>query len=91
MSLLSRLFRGGQSAKSSVEPTLHEGFRILPEPKPEQGQFRIAAVIEKEIGGETRRHHLIRADLLRDLTEAQEASVNKAKQMIDQMGDRLFD
>lgn len=91
MSLLSRLFGGGQNTKTAPQPILHEGFRILPEPKAESGQFRIAAVIEKEIGGETRRHHLIRADMLRDQTEAREASVNKAKQMIDQMGDRLFD
>jgi hypothetical protein len=28
--------------------------------------------------------------MIRDLGEANEASVNKAKQMIDQMGDRVF-
>lgn len=94
MSLLSRLFGGGGGsggAKPPVaEPVEYQGFRIIPDPIAEEGQFRLAAWIEGEVGGEPRRHHLIRADLIRDRDEAVEAAVRKAKQMIDQSGPRLF-
>jgi hypothetical protein len=90
MSWLSKLFGGG-GAPSAPEPTEYEGFRIFPEPMPDDGQFRLAARIEKDVNGELKSHHLIRADLLRDPDEASAAAVRKAQQMIDQMGDRLFD
>lgn len=92
MSLLSKLFGGGSPKKEAPkpDPVDHAGFLIFPDPIPEGGQFRIAARIEKDIDGETRVHTLVRADLIRSLDEAVEASVFKAKQMIDQMGDRIF-
>ena len=92
MSLLKRLFGGGSggSIPPAVEPIDYEGFRIYPDPMPEDGQFRLAARIEAEVDGETKQHHLIRADLIRDRDEACEAAIRKAKQMIDQMGPRLF-
>ena len=55
-----------------------------------EGQFRLAALIEAEVEGETKTHHLVRADVIRDREEAEEASVRKAKQMIDEQGARLF-
>ena len=92
MSWLKRLFGGGDPAVApEAEAVEHKGFFITPTPIPEQGQFRISAKIEKEVAGETRTHHLIRTDLIRDLDEAQAASVNKARQMIDQLGDGVFD
>ncbi|KUF09263.1 HlyU family transcriptional regulator [Pseudoponticoccus marisrubri] len=92
MSLLSRLFGGGGGGGTPApEPVEYEGFRIYPEPVSEGGQYRIGARIEAEIDGTLKEHRLIRADMLRDREEAETASVNKAKQMIDQMGARLFD
>ena len=96
MSILKKLFGGGDKpAAEATAPagpvTEYEGFRITPEPMPADGQFRIAATIEREIGGELRTHKLIRADVLRDRDEAAAASVQKARQLIDQMGERLFD
>ncbi|MBT56007.1 MAG: hypothetical protein CMF72_21740 [Mameliella sp.] len=94
MSLLKRLFGGGGADKTPAAPAAaidYEGYRIIPQPSPEGGQFRIGALIEGEVNGETKSHHLIRADLIRDADEAADASIRKAKQMIDQMGARLFD
>ena len=88
MSLFSKLFGGG--APKDAEPETYEGFRIFPEPMKEAGGYRLAARIEKEIGGETRSHRMIRADVYSGQDEARAASVAKAKQMIDQMGDGLF-
>jgi hypothetical protein len=52
--------------------------------------FRVSALIEKDFGGETRSHKLMRADTLQGLEEAQAASIRKAKQVIDEQGDRIF-
>lgn len=88
MSLLSRLF--GKSAPPAPEPVMHKDFRIYPEPQKEGGVFRIAARVEIEVDGVTKTHHLIRADTSSGHDEAVEASIGKAKQAIDQLGDRIF-
>lgn len=90
MSLFSKLFGGG-SAPPKVQPVHHEGFVIYPEPIKETGAFRVAARIEKEIAGEVKVHEMIRADTYQSEEAATEGSVFKARQMIDQMGDRIFD
>lgn len=85
MSLLSKLFGGSGSAPEPQKET-YEGFTITPNPAREGSRYRIGASIEKD--GQA--HHLIRADMLESLDEANEASVRKAKQMIDEQGERLF-
>ncbi|MDJ1008494.1 MAG: HlyU family transcriptional regulator [Paracoccaceae bacterium] len=90
MSLFSKLFGGGASSAPNPEPTVYEGFRITPTPIKEGSRWRISARIEKEIGGETKTHTLIRADDLDSKDTADAASIAKAKAMIDQMGERVF-
>ncbi len=89
MSLFSKLFGGGGTPKTP-EPEEYEGFRILVEPIKESSGYRLAARIEKEIGGEVKRHQIIRADVFTSQDEARQFSLAKAKQMIDQLGDGLF-
>ncbi|MFN3721651.1 MAG: HlyU family transcriptional regulator [Paracoccaceae bacterium] len=91
-SFLSRLF-GGTSAPATptaAQATLHKEFRIFPDPIPDGSAFRIAARIEKTFGDDTKTHQLIRADTRATRDEAVEASIAKAKQAIDQLGDTLF-
>ncbi len=91
MSWLSRLFGGSGAAATPVSAVEYEGFRIYPEPMAaEGGQYRLSARIEMGEGEDLKSHQMIRADLLRSHDEATEAAVFKAKQMIDQMGARLF-
>ena len=90
MSILKKLFGGGGAAASAPDPETYDGFTIFPEPASEGGRYRIGARIEKEIGGELKSHILIRADVLDDHQSAVTASLNKAKQVIDEQGDRLF-
>lgn len=91
MNFLKRLFGGGGDISvPESKPELYKGFRIWPEPIAEGPQHRIAARIEKDIGGETRTHHLIRADTATDRDEAVDGSLRKAKGLIDEQGDRLF-
>ena len=91
MSLLKRLFGGGgDGGKSEAEPETYEGFTIFVEPIKEAGGFRVSARIEKEIGGELKSHKLIRADVCQSEQDAADISAAKAKQMIDEQGERLF-
>jgi len=91
MSWLKKLFGGGgETSAAQVEPVEYKGFRIYPAPEGVDGQYRIGARIELDSGGETRVHELIRADLLRDREDAVEASLRKARQVIDEQGEKLF-
>ena len=89
MSLLSKLFGGG-SGPAKAEPEIHNGFRIFPEPASEGGGYRIGARIEKDVDGETKVHMMIRADTYQSKDTAIEASLTKAKLLIDQQGDAIF-
>lgn len=91
MSLLSRLFGGGSGKPAeAVQPVEYNGYRIYPEPMNDGSKWRISARIEREVEGNVKSHHLIRADTLNDEQEAKDASVAKARIMIDQQGDGIF-
>lgn len=88
MSIFSKLFGG--KPKPQAEPELHNDYRIFAEPQSEQGGFRIAARIEKDVDGDTKTHMMIRADKCQSMDEATTTSVLKAKMLIDQQGDSIF-
>lgn len=89
MSLFSKLFGG--SAPKEQQAEVYKDFRIFAEPQSESGGYRIAARIEKDFGEDTKVHQMIRADTYSSQDTAEEASISKAKQFIDQVGDRVFD
>ncbi len=84
MSLFSSLFGGAKSPRS--EPESYEGFTVTPTPIKEGQRFRVSALIEKD----GRSHTLIRADVVEDIDTANTISLAKARQMIDEQGDRLL-
>jgi len=84
MSWLSKIFGGGDAPAAAAET--YKDYAITPQPQKEANGWRIGALIEKD--GES--HHMIRADVLNDLDSANAASVSKAKQVIDEQGERLF-
>ena len=88
MSIFSSWF-GGKSAPKT-EPVSYEGFQITPDPIPEGSRYRVCAAIEKEVVGETKTHQLVRADVLESYEMAVEVSTSKARQMIDEQGDKIF-
>ncbi|MCU0832313.1 MAG: HlyU family transcriptional regulator [Rhizobiaceae bacterium] len=93
MSFFKKLFGGGDKAAPpapSSEPVEYKGFAIIAAPVAEGGQFRVAGSVEKQLGGETKTHRFIRADLFSDREEAVAATIRKAQLIIDQNGDRLF-
>jgi len=91
MSLLSRLFGGSAGPKTDADPETFQEFRIYAEPQNSGGGFRIAARIEKDFGGDTKTHQMIRADTCNSADEARELSIAKAKMLIEQQGETIFD
>jgi len=68
----------------------YKGYRITPTPLVEGGQFRVSGTIES-LSDVDKRHSFIRSDLVAGQDEACDFSVVKARLMIDQLGDSLFD
>ncbi len=90
MSLFSKLFGGGGKSEPEARVETYEGFRISARPIAEGNSYRICALIEKEVDGETLSHELIRADTVQSAEDARAMSVRKAKQAIDEQGERLL-
>ncbi|WP_415921852.1 HlyU family transcriptional regulator [Tateyamaria sp. SN6-1] len=88
MSLLKRLFGGG--APREVAVVEYNGYRITPTPIAEGPQYRLSATIERDVDGATKTHNLVRADTVSGLEAAETASVEKAQQVIDALGDGIF-
>ncbi|WP_170335061.1 HlyU family transcriptional regulator [Ruegeria arenilitoris] len=88
MSLFSKLFGGGELPEP--EPVLYKGFEIFPDLMPEAGKYRLLARIEKTIDGDRKSHTMIRADVFESRDQAESFSIAKAKQVIDEQGERLF-
>lgn len=89
--VFGKLFGRKGAEVKEAEAVTYQGFRIYPDPQKDGGQYRITARIEMDIDGETKTHTLIRADTIGGLEAATEATINKAKQVIDEQGKRLFD
>lgn len=93
MSFLKKLFGGGDKASSTTKPVeelTYQGFQIATTPMDEGGQFRVCALISKEIDGELKTHKLIRADMCSTAQEASNIAIRKAQQMIDEQGTRIL-
>lgn len=92
MSFFKKLFSGGggegtSAAGKSIE---HNGFTIRAEPFKAEGQYQTAGVIGKEIGGERKEHKFIRAERHASYEAAEEFSLLKGRQIVDQQGDMVF-
>ncbi len=92
MSILKKLFGGGNGAAAPevADETTIDGVRVAATPMPEGGQFRLCAVLTKEVDGEMREHRLIRADVFGSRDEAVQAAFRKAERVIAEQGDALF-
>ena len=94
MSFWSALFGKGGGAESTAkaaDPVEYNGYVIRPAPYKSEGQFQTAGTIEKEIDGVRKEHRFVRADRYAAYDDAVNFSTNKARQIIDLQGDRIFD
>ncbi len=94
-SIFSKLFGGGASKEPSKptreDPVFYEGYSIISAPeKTEEGQWRLSGFIVKEGAEGSMERMLVRVDTFMSREEAIKYAEKKAKQVIDQQGDRLF-
>ena len=83
--------RGKASAREkSGRAVEYKGYTIRPEPRREGSQWLTAGVITKQFADEVKEQHFIRADKHGGKEAAEDFSITKAKQIIDEQGDKLF-
>ncbi len=93
MGLFSRLMGKGNTSSDQpdVEPVDFEGFTIKPAPLKQSGNFVTAGYIQKtDDNGVMQEHYFIRADTHSDFQSACQHAVFKARQIIRESGERLF-
>ncbi len=94
MSFFSALFGGRGAAKSKTEkvadPVEYKGYLIRAAPYKNNGHYQTAGIIEREIDGVKKEHRFIRADAYASYDDALTFTVNKARQIIDLQGERMF-
>lgn len=89
---LKKLFGGGAGGGEQTGETVeYNGYQITPAPKPHNGQYLTAGYIRKGEGETRKEHHFIRADTHASSDQAMGFSVTKARQIIDEQGDRMFE
>jgi len=94
MSFWSALFgRCSEAAKGgkSADPVEYKGFTIRAAPYKNNGHYQTAGMIEREIGGVRKEHRFIRADAYAAYDDAVTFTINKARQIIDLQGEKIFD
>ena len=92
--VLKRLFGGNVSGNSTAKPAAsveYAGFEIIPRPRQVANGWSTEADIKKTIGGESKHHAFIRADTSPTRDTAIELIISKAKVLIEQRGDGVFD
>jgi len=74
-------------AEASVE---YNGYTITPAPEKGPGGWRIAGTISKELGGDGKVYEFGRADTSPDREAIVVMTIEKAKRIIEEQGDRMF-
>lgn len=80
----------GADAEVAGEAVEYNGFMIRPTPFSDGGQYQTSGVIEKTTEEGTKTHRFIRAEKHPSREDAEAFSVTKARQIIDEQGDRIF-
>ena len=97
MSMLKSLWdslmgKGDGSAEPvAAAPVEYKGYHIRPTPYQAGSQYQTSGTIEKDFPSGTREHRFVRAESHATREDAVEFSLIKARQIIDQQGDRMFE
>ena len=92
MSFLKKLFGGGgqSAAAPAMKQIEYQGYVIKATPYKEQGQFQTCGVVSKTVDGVLREHRFVRADRFSDESSAADHAIIKGRQLVDQLGERMF-
>jgi hypothetical protein len=82
---------GPRAAETPAAPVEYKGFVIRAAPYLDGDQYQTAGTIEKEIGGARKEHRFVRADRHASREAAVSFSLDKARQIVDLQGERIFE
>jgi hypothetical protein len=97
MSFWSALFggrgrgRGAAASQKVSDPVEYKGYVIAAAPYKNNGHYQTAGVIARDIGGVRKEHRFIRADAYASYDDAVNFTLNKARQIVDLQGERMFE
>jgi hypothetical protein len=94
MGLFSKLLGRGAAADAPAKTetaTEYNGYLIRPALRRQGSGWLIAGSITKAFSDGVREHHFIRADTYTDHADGVFFCIQKAKQIIDEQGDCIFD
>ncbi len=97
MSFLKKLFGGGKTDEGAAQAGAakkvleHKGFTIKATPYKEGGQWQTCGTVSKTVDGVEKEHRFIRADRFSDEDAAADHAILKGQQIVDQVGERVFD
>ncbi len=90
---LRNLFGAGAAGESRQEAGStvdYKGYTIRPASRRQGSQWLTVGVISKTFDDDVKEHQFIRADTYATKQDADACSILKAKQIIDEQGDKLF-
>ncbi|HLB07617.1 MAG TPA: HlyU family transcriptional regulator [Alphaproteobacteria bacterium] len=87
---LLTLRMGKATERGSEGAVDYKGYTIRPAPRREGSRWLTAGLIEKEFPEGVKQRRFLRADSHNSKDDADAFSVAKAKQIIDEQGDKLF-
>ena len=94
MSFWKNLFGGGGSSDPNPphtrEPHSNKRFTNRPKLMSVGSEYQLAGVIEKEVDGEVKVYEFVRADRFGSREDVQSFALAKARQIIDEQGNTLF-
>jgi hypothetical protein len=93
LSFLRALFGGGLGVKpaQAADPVEYKGYVIRAAPFANNGHYQTAGTIEREVDGVRKEHRFIRADAYAAYDDAVNFTLNKARQIVDLQGEKIFE
>lgn len=89
-SLFGKLSAAGSAPEREGDGVEYHGYMIHPAPYAEAGQFQTAGRFVKVFDNGPKEHRFVRAEKHPSREDAETFSLTKARQIIDEQGDRMF-
>ena len=91
IAILKKLFGSAQAQGRAAEPIEYQGFEVIATPRRVSGGWSTEGLIRKQVDGAAREVGFIRADTCMSEQDAVAAAQDKARKIIDERGDTVFD
>jgi hypothetical protein len=91
IAFLKKLFSGSEPQARAAAPIEFKGFEVIATPRQVSGGWSTEGLIRKHVDGEAREVTFIRADTCMSEEDAIATAQDKARKIINERGDALFD